>query len=242
MASIMLLKFHGLLRSHKLMRCLTGKWMFLALAFSGFLGLEGASYGDVLTYDFDFPGSTTIPSVQATFQGISPGDVSLTISALNLSGDGLGSLYFNLNPALSPTSLVFNETSQVGLFPGATVQTGVSAFRVLDSGKYDIKIGFNSSPGQSFQTGDSVTFNITGIPGLDAADFNAMSTPSASRPAGNTSLSIMFTPFIDGFDPGPPQIAIVNGRIVPDGGAGALLLGIAAMAMGAARKKTWQAV
>lgn len=137
-----------------------------------------------LTFDYDVGGQ---PALQAVFSD-SSGGVTLNISALG-SADGINSIYFNLNPLLSPSSLVFTPAgASGGTFSDFTVQTGTDCFKVDGGGKYDVKLSFPNTP---ISSGDSITFDIAGITGLDAGDFDFLSTPGVGSNGPSVSSAIL---------------------------------------------------
>jgi hypothetical protein len=129
------------------------------------------------TFNFDtvFDGATPTgsgPWVTAVFQDVSPGTVDLTISGPGLTaGESLGDLFFNLNSALNPMKLKFTETAETGSFKAPSISKGVNAFSPDNEGEFDLKLSFGSTAATEFVSGDSVEYAITGVAGLDAADF-----------------------------------------------------------------------
>jgi hypothetical protein len=94
--------------------------------------------------------------------------------------DGGGGLFLNLNPSLDPNSLVFTFDSAIGSFtiPSqalGTIQTGVNGFKADGDGNYDMEIQWSTVEGYRFGGGESITYTITGISGLVAADFTYLS-------------------------------------------------------------------
>lgn len=137
-----------------------------------------------LTFDYDVGGQ---PALEAVFSD-SSGGVTLNISALS-SGDGINSIYFNLNPLLSSSGLTFTPASGSGsTFSDFSVQTGTDCFKVDGGGKYDIKLSFPSTP---ISGGDSITFDIAGITGLNAGDFDFLSTPGVGSNGPSVSSAVL---------------------------------------------------
>ena len=167
--------------------------------------------------------------LEATFTDVS-GGVQLTLSGLN-TGDGVNGLYFNLNPSLSASSLLFTGQGQIGsTFSGPTIQTGVDQFKVDEGGKYDIRFTFG---GNAISAGDSATFLISGIGGLTARDFDYLSTQSAGG-FGPTESTAILT------DNGGNTVTILddaNVSSVPDGFATVILLGISMVGIEGLRRK-----
>src|SRR5215469_16336721 len=141
------------------------------------------------------PPSGLAPWVDATFKDVKPGQVLLTITNVNLSSgefvdDNNGGIYFNLVPTLNVSNLVFSVVSSTDPTPRENynwfVQTseaqrgngngnnGGFGFKADGNGGFsDINIEFAT---HSFSTDGSITFLITNIPSLDAADFEATAT------------------------------------------------------------------
>ena len=141
------------------------------------------------------PPSGSAPWVEAIFTDVTPGHVLLTITNVNLTSgefvdDNNGGLYLNLIPTLNVSNLVFSVVSSTDPTPGENynwfVQTseaqlgngngnnGGYGFKADGNGGFsDINIEFGT---HSFSTDGSITFGITGIPSLDADDFEATAT------------------------------------------------------------------
>jgi hypothetical protein len=150
------------------------------------------SMAGTLTYDFSdsFAGSppgAVPPWLEASFtdKGMPANTVQLTLSAVNLSSSEFVSCwYFNLNPSLDASALNISSSSSIGSFGAPSVQTGTDTFKAAGSGKYDILFTFGGAGDSSagFGADDSVTFTITGIPGLNASDFGFLSTSGDNGP------------------------------------------------------------
>jgi hypothetical protein len=190
-----------------------------------------------LTYDFDHTltgvaPAGPIPWLTAVFQNSGPNSVQVTLSASGLTGtESVNQWYFNLNPAYNPANLVFTETASTGSFGAPTVLAGANAFKADHDGKYDVEFNFSSAAGATFGGGDSVTFNITGINGLNVLDFLFANTPAAGHDPLLASASVQTlgeAVIIDN----PP----IEG-MVPEVAQTALLLGLASMAVEGCRRK-----
>jgi hypothetical protein len=144
-----------------------------AVAVTAVLPAKGLTFG--LDYIFSGPGIPGNPGPwgTATFSDVS-GGVQLTMNGSGLSGsEFFGSWYFNLNSSLNPASLNFAAQSNVGVDPSSVaIGQGANAFKADGDGFFDILFDFASSGANRFGAGDSLTYLITGIPGLSAADFN----------------------------------------------------------------------
>ncbi len=146
---------------------------------------------DDTLFDFDtiFSGSTPPaappPWITATFQDVS-GGVLLSIAAPGLSGtEFLSRLYFNLDPAYEltgPMSLNFGPQNQTGSFDLPTISQGYNAFKAGGEGWCDILFTFSTRHGDQhrFMSGDSVSYLISGMAGLEVSDFCCQSTGRAT--------------------------------------------------------------
>jgi len=152
-----------------------------ALAATGLLSFAPVQAA-TLTLDFNLsfgsdPAGGGPVWLTATFTDAGPGTVSLNLEvAGNIGEADITQLYFNLDPALDPTSLSFLRISGDGPTAGETViTTGVDSFKADGDGFYDILFDFETG-GESgrFNAGETLEYNITDI-GLTALDFNFLS-------------------------------------------------------------------
>jgi hypothetical protein len=133
-------------------------------------------------FNFDSVFSGTAPSgaapwLQAEIKDVSANTVDLTISTAGLQGtEFISDFYLNINPSLTVTSLAFSQTSKTGSFANPAISTGEDAFKADGDGYYDVDLSFATANGSTFTVGDSVTYQITGITGLNANSFDYMST------------------------------------------------------------------
>ena len=148
----------------------------------------------ILTFNYDneFSGATAPegpdPWLTAVFNDDVDGNGVLDSAVqLTLSGSGLTDAefvtewYFNLNPAYDPTLLTFSgvDVADVGSW---AVDTGADAFKADGDGKYDFVFTLSSAPPDTrFNSGDSLVFDIAGIGGLTALDFNYLSFPDGGN-------------------------------------------------------------
>ena len=105
----------------------------------------------------------------------------MTVSNLHLTGtENVDQLYLNLNPAFDPLKLQFTYVSSSGGFDLPSVSEGTNAFKAGGDGKYDVLFNFtsNSNDKHQFTQGEYFTYDISGIPGLQAADFDYLSLPA----------------------------------------------------------------
>ena len=122
------------------------------------------------------------PWVDAFFHDVSPGTVDLTISAVGLTGtEFLSEFYINLNPIDFATNLVFTKLSTSGTFSLPSISEGTDSFKADGDGKYDVLFNFGTANGTTLDGGESITYQITGIAGLTALDFNYLSLPAGGH-------------------------------------------------------------
>src|SRR5580698_10361717 len=150
----------------------------VCLSATATLLVPGSSSAATYAFDFDavFDGTTpagTSPWVTAVFSDAGPGTVDLTISAPGLTtGEYVGDLFFNFNPVLNPMKLKFTETAETGSFKDPTVSKGMNTLSPDNEGEFDLGLSFSAASSKQFVSGDSIEYTITGVAGLDAADFN----------------------------------------------------------------------
>ncbi|PTQ98830.1 putative secreted protein with PEP-CTERM sorting signal [Nitrosomonas nitrosa] len=151
----------------------------VALALSlGFSTTQAA----VLTINLntEFSGGTppagAAPWLTATFEDIALDTVRLTMSTSGLTGgefvDGSGANFgwgFNIDPLLSASALNFTFVSGND---ANLISTGVDSFKADGDGFFDILFSWDPAPSSRFAAGQTSVYNITGIAGLDALDFN----------------------------------------------------------------------
>ena len=142
--------------------------------------------GIIYQFDTPFPADPSpaapAPWITADFESVS-GGVNLTISAVGLTGSEFASeLYFNLDPSLGldQSSLTFNETASSGSFSAPTISqaAGDNNYKADGDGKYDFRFSFGTASGTTFGSGDTLTYFISGIPGLAAGSFAFLSEPA----------------------------------------------------------------
>jgi hypothetical protein len=112
---------------------------------------------------------------------VSPGVVSLTVANQNLSAsEDVNQLYFNLNPAYRATNLIFTATGGSGGFDAPVISLGLNAFKADGDGKYDVMFDFTAGGVDTnrFTANEYTIYQISGIPGLTAADFGYLSQPA----------------------------------------------------------------
>ena len=165
----------------------------LTVAALAFITLAAApAHAALLTFNYDneFSGGTAPegadPWITAVFNDDPDGNDTVdTDVRLTLSGSGLtdaefvSGWYFNLNPAYDPTLLDITDVD-VADVTSVSSSTGVDAFKADGDGKYDILFTLPTSDDR-FTSGDSLVFDIGGIGGLTALDFNFLSSPDGGH-------------------------------------------------------------
>jgi hypothetical protein len=157
----------------------------IALA-AAFTSPSALGTGFVYQFDNSFSGPAPTgpaPWVEATFQDTSQG-VLLSVDNGGLAGgDFLSQLYLNINPADNAkiANLTFTlEGSTMGV-AAPTIQTAADQFKADGDGLYDILFNFATASSGRFGAGDTITYLISGIPGLSSADFQFLSTPDGGH-------------------------------------------------------------
>jgi len=163
------------------------KGLFAAVSM---LGLVGTAHSAVIVFDasIEFSGGTApaglAPWIRTTISDVSANTVSVSFNNINLVGsEFVSKTYLNLNTALNATTLNFTSPVQVGSFTLPDISKGTNAFKADGDGFFDILFEFATPNSQRFGPGESVTYTVSGISGLDATDFNFI---SVNGPAGNT--------------------------------------------------------
>jgi hypothetical protein len=103
------------------------------------------------------------------------GTVDLTLANINLTdNEFVSGLYLNLDPALAPGDLIFNQIGKIGLFTDPVISMGANAYKADGDGNYDVLFSFATADGAQtrFGAGNSITFQITNIPSLAAQSFS----------------------------------------------------------------------
>jgi hypothetical protein len=209
--------------------------MCRAIVLAGGVLAAPAAFANAPAVQFNF-GPVGSPTMTALFQNEGPSEVQLTITAVGLGANfSLDSLYFSLNPNLDAKDLVFTQTGSVGGVTGS-VSSANNSYKVNGgSGKFDICVTFGDSP--AFVTGDSLTFDITGIGGLTMNDFLFQETASAGnlpRYAAGSLQDLDGIVIVQG-TPQTTQQSSTQG--VPDVASTSGLLVLGLMGIGAAKFK-----
>jgi VPDSG-CTERM motif len=216
------------------------------------VSVVGALNSSASTISYDFGqvsgGATpagTPPWVQAVFNDAGADTVSLTLTAGGLGqGSFVSCWYFNLNPSLDPKSLDFTVSGTTGAFTGPTIMTGANGFKAGPDGKFDILFGFATTGDDSalFDSGDSLTYTISGISGLTADDFNQLSTSAGGSGAYASAAHVQ--PGSDVACPAwinPTTTSLLDNAAtqgsVPDASSTIALLGTSLAGIGILRRK-----
>jgi len=96
---------------------------------------------------------------------------------VTLGAADITQVYFNLDPLLDPTLLSFTRIGGSG--PPASkigIEQGTDGFKAGGDGLFDIWFDL-PPPGNRFQAGETLVYDITGIGVLTANSFNFLSTP-----------------------------------------------------------------
>jgi hypothetical protein len=165
------------------------------------IAIAASASAAVITYnlDFEFSGAATpLGTFMATLDDTACGldCVELTMSATGPDTDEfVGEWLFNFDPALDLGDLVFAHISGTA----ATVNTGVNAFKADGGRHFDIQFDFPQPAGSRFNVGDpDVVYNITGIAGLSASDFDFLAEHISGNGGGAHSAA-----HIQGIDAAP---------------------------------------
>ena len=162
--------------------------------------LGAPASGSTVSYDLsvEFSGAAppegSAPWLKATFDdGGSPGSVSLTLTATNLTGDEfVGSWMFNLDPTLQPTDLQFSAPVKTGTFSDPPIGLSSNGFTADGDGDYDIEFDFVEGGGANdrFGVGEAAEYTITGIAGLTADSFDFLSFPHGGQGPFHTAAHV----------------------------------------------------
>lgn len=152
----------------------------IGLSALGICTLAASAQSLVFTTGFEFSGGTapsgSAPWNRVTITDIAPGSVSIKLENVNLTGSEFTSkTYLNLNPSKNAASLTFSSPVQVGTFDLPGIGKGTNAFKADGDGFFDILFEFATPNAKRFGPGESVTYTVSGIAGLTAADFDFVS-------------------------------------------------------------------
>lgn len=213
------------------MKRITNLTAVVAISLGSVLSAKAITIGLGSPFTSDPSPAGTAPWLTATFTDVS-GGVQLKIDAANLSGSEFASdIYFNLD--VSTTGLTSSQQAKTGTFTDPTFAiSGSGQWNKADGtgGHFDLVYSFDTSSGNTFGSGESVTFLLSGITGLTANDFNVLNTdgsPNYAAAAHIQSLSDGGSTWIGG-----GTDTRTNNVSVPDAGSTALLLGAALSGLG----------
>jgi hypothetical protein len=136
----------------------------LALEFSGAATPAGAV--KVTIKDVTAPPAD---AVDITFDFISGGTLS--------SFEFIDEITLNFDPEGSVGTLSFTPQSG-NTAPLATISAGANSYKADGDGNYDLKFDFPSAGGSRFTWGESITYRATGVTGMTASSFVALSQPA----------------------------------------------------------------
>ena len=141
-----------------------------------------------LCYAFNgAPPEGTPPWLNATFlEGTAPGTVDLVLNSLDLtSTEFVKGWYFNFDPLLDPTELVFSAPLKTGVFDDPTVQTNADGYKADGDGWHDILLSFStedSGMAHRFSAGDAVQYTIShNTASLTPQSFDYVSAPGGGE-------------------------------------------------------------
>lgn len=126
------------------------------------------------------PESLTTPWMTATFDDVTPGEVTLTLATTNLTdNEYVKSWLFNFdpNPAFDLNKLGFTESGRTGDFTPSTITKIPNEYMANGDGFFDIQVLFNQSDGPvyKFGVGDAVEYTIMSTDPITADSFDFLS-------------------------------------------------------------------
>jgi hypothetical protein len=151
----------------------------LALGFGAVAQSQGQQVFDLGTVLNGSPPSSSAPWVTATFTTLFPGTVTLTLAShLTVTSEFISEIGLNLEPGLSPATLIFSQNSGPSnpAYSSVTQPAAQDTLALSGGGSqgagFDLLIDWpNGNKPQRFDADDVVTLTITGPATLVAEDF-----------------------------------------------------------------------
>jgi hypothetical protein len=131
------------------------------------------------------------PWLEATFTDAGTNTVTMKLTAENLStnsgnAEDVMDWLFNLDPALTPSNLMFNFVSQTGSFTDPTINATTHGGQTTQGNvPFDIDVAFaTGNPSNRFSQGDSITYTITDTHAGDTLDAESFDFTTSKSPFG----------------------------------------------------------
>ena len=191
----------------------------LRLVFAGVIGAAALALGGQqanaatiqFDYNIEFSGATppagTPPWLTAVFDdGGGSGSVTLTMSTPGLVGsEFVSSWFFNLDPSLDPSSLVFAHAGGTE-GPADSITQGTNCCKADGDGFYDFRLDVSG-----FNAGETLVYTIS-LAGITASSFDFLSLPAGGSGPFNSAAHVQ------SIGPGGEEsgwVANSNGSVVP---------------------------
>ena len=128
------------------------------------------------------PPAGSLPWLTFTTTDIGANQVRLDFEATNLGGtEYISEWYFNLDPSLDPTQLVFSSPVQTGTFSlPLAIDRGTDAYKPDGDGRYDVRLTFDetNSAAIRFMAGEKLSYTVSYTGGtISAGSFDFLSAP-----------------------------------------------------------------
>jgi hypothetical protein len=154
--------------------------------------VQVASGALVFDSSIEFSGGTQpagpAPWLRTTVTDAGANTVTVKFENLNLVGtEFVSKTFLNLNTAFNAANLNFGSPVQVGTFALPSINKGTDAFKADGDGFFDLEFDFATANPQRFGPGESLTYTVSGITGLDETDFNFL---SVNGPVGNNAFPV----------------------------------------------------
>lgn len=140
----------------------------------------------------EFSGATppagAAPWLRTTIANAGTDTVTIKFENINLVGtEFVSKMFLNLDPAMNPADLSFGSPVEVGTFALPTINKGTNLYKADGDGFFDLVFEFATANPQRFGAGESLTYTVTGITGLNENSFNFL---SVNGPVGNTGYPV----------------------------------------------------